>query len=567
MKSKYIYRAEFVLGELFILYCMIMHFLNPGTLFSELCSFSNVWLLLGAILIFLGTYRKNHNKSFWFALKKWQKVLFMAVFGAGITISTINLCFIFHPSITKNPDANIVILLGGGIDKNGELPDTVKKRCNIAIDYMNQNPDTILITTGGALKNLPAEAPATKKYLINKGIAADRILVEDQARDTIQNFQYSCKMLSEHFGVPQSQILNTDILVVSSYYHLARSQRLARRMGFTRITGLGSKTPAIKLLDAYSREICAHLKLNLRILLTHKPAKIIDDEYIPSAPDYTNPLMWTTVKGDSNGTGTDVFYVVSTWEEDWSTENGLPCHYADVWNQTHRDHMTIEINKAAAYMAQGNNFYAPFYRHTTIDAWVSRDEKLLKNRARLAMKDVCNAFDNFQNQRDKSRPLIIAGFSQGGMAVVSLLKHIDEKTYSQLAAAYVLGYKVTEEDLSECKFIKPAQREDDIGVTICYNTVKDVKYLIPILNASDVAINPVNWRTDDTPALLNGSITVTLSPKHHVLVVSNYSGDEYKPYRDFINVGDIHSCEPWLYSECLKKNFAVRAQNWRMQNK
>jgi hypothetical protein len=27
-------------------------------------------------------------------------------------------------------------------------------------------------------------------------------------------------------------------------------------------------------------------------------------------------------------------------------------------------------------------------------------------------------------------------------------------------------------------------------------------------------------------------------------------------------VGDIHSCEPWLYSECLAKNIIVRAKEW-----
>jgi len=34
-------------------------------------------------------------------------------------------------------------------------------------------------------------------------------------------------------------------------------------------------------------------------------------------------------------------------------------------------------------------------------------------------------------------------------------------------------------------------------------------------------------------------------------------------YRGFLNVGDIHSCEPWLYSECLAKNITVRAKEWR----
>ena len=225
--------------------------------------------------------------------------------------------------------------------------------------------------------------------------------------------------------------------------------------------------------------------------------------------------------------------------------------------------MAREINRAAAYMSKGNRFYAPYYRHTTIDAWVTQNEDTLDNRLRLAMADVREAFDLFQQQRDKSRPLIIAGFSQGGRAVVELLKHIGDDTYQQLAAAYVMGYKVTPTDTATCHHIRPAQGESDTGVTICYNTVKDVKYIKPVISGSCFAINPVNWRTDATPAVLHDSITVTLSPEHHVLVVSGYSGAEYPPYKDFINVGDIHSCEPWLYSDCIEHNMAVRTGAWR----
>lgn len=286
--------------------------------------------------------------------------------------------------------------------------------------------------------------------------------------------------------------------------------------------------------------------------------------FIPKAPDYNDATMWVTVNSDSIGAGADIFYVVSTWEEDWTTEDGRLCHYADVYNPTHREHMgELEIKRAAAYMSPGNRFYAPFYRHTTIDAFLTLNDDTIRNRTRLAMDDVCRAFDYFQAQRDKSRPLIIVGFSQGGMAVVELLKHINDDTYSQLAAAYVLGYKVTPEDTLQTKHIKAAQGEADTGVTICYNTVKDVKYIKPVIAATCMGINPVNWRTDDTPAVLHDSITVTLSPQHHVLVVKGYSGSEYPAYKDLINVGDIHSCEPWLYSECLAKNISVRTNAWR----
>ena len=289
-------------------------------------------------------------------------------------------------------------------------------------------------------------------------------------------------------------------------------------------------------------------------------------EYVPQAPDYADSTMWVIADGDSVGTGADVFYVVSTWEEDWKTSDSIVSHYADVWNPTHREHMAREMHRAAAYMSPGNRFYAPYYRHTTIDAWVTQNEDTIERRTRLAMADVCAAFDHFQQQRNPSRPLIIAGFSQGGMAVVELLKHISDETYSQLAAAYVLGYKVTEADMAQCSHIRPAQGETDTGVTICYNTVKDVKYAKPIIAASAVCINPVNWRNDATPATLHDTITITLSPENHVLVATGYSASEYHPYKNLINVGDIHSCEPWLYSECLQQNITVRADEWRKKN-
>ena len=285
--------------------------------------------------------------------------------------------------------------------------------------------------------------------------------------------------------------------------------------------------------------------------------------FVPQSPDYSDAGMWYQVDGDRQGTGADIFYIVSTWEEDWQDANGRTSHYADVWNPTHRRHMATEISKAAAYMSPGNRFYAPYYRHTTMEAFLSQNDDTIRHRARLAMDDVCTAFDHFVSHRDPSRPLIIVGFSQGGMGVVELLKHISDETYSQLAAAYVLGYKVTPQDTLQSRHIRAAKGEKDTGVTICYNTVKDVKYVQPVIAATCMGINPVNWRTDGTPATLHDSITVTLSPKQHVLVVDGYSGSEYKAYRNFINVGDIHSCEPWLYSECLQRNMNVRAREWR----
>ncbi|MCC8113970.1 MAG: hypothetical protein LIP03_08240 [Bacteroidales bacterium] len=51
---------------------------------------------------------------------------------------------------------------------------------------------------------------------------------------------------------------------------------------------------------------------------------------------------------------------------------------------------------------------------------------------------------------------------------------------------------------------------------------------------------------------------MTVSPEHHVLVVDGYEGAEYAPIYNFLNIGDIHSCEPWLYKYCLRENIKKR---------
>lgn len=289
--------------------------------------------------------------------------------------------------------------------------------------------------------------------------------------------------------------------------------------------------------------------------------KTESEEYIPQAPDYSDPTFWYTEKNDKTGKNADVFYIVSTWETDWKTDSGETVHYADVYNKKHRDDMTKEISGVAAYMGKDNNFYSPFYRHITIEGWATRDENIINNRFKIAFEDVRNAFETFLKNRPKNRPFVLAGFSQGGKAVVELLKIMPKDVYQQMVAAYVLGYKVTPDDTLTSTNIKAAQGPDDIGVTICYNSVSDVKYIQPVVAAPCAfCINPVNWRTDDVPATLHDTITVSVAQKEKVLVVKGYSGSEYSPIMGFLNVGDFHSAEPWLYKECLEKNIKNRIE-------
>ena len=266
----------FILGGLFIFYDIALLISNPGTFLDNLTSFTHIWSLFGLIFIFFAIYRLKKGHSFWKDCKKWLKLTIVSLFTICASISIVCLVFIFNPkTVSPEENADYLILLGGGIDKNGQLPENVLERVKVAGEYLKNHEETICVVTGGTLKWLPyPEAPEIKRQLVNYGIKPERILVEDQAKDTIQNFQFSCKILAEHEAVSINEILKSKIIVVTNFFHLRRAERLANRMGFENVKGIGAKTAAFQAPHAYLREIGAYIKLNLRILLTGEPSTL-----------------------------------------------------------------------------------------------------------------------------------------------------------------------------------------------------------------------------------------------------------------------------------------------------
>lgn len=265
-----------IFGALCVVYDFFLILMNPGTFLDNLTCFSHVWSVLGGYHIFLGVYRIKKGHSFWKTFKRWIKLTLVSLTSIGAAISLINLFYICNPVVTDfSAEADYVVLLGGGIDKDGKLPESVLNRVETAKKYLELHPKAICVVTGGTLKWLPfAEAPEIKRQLVVSGINEERILVEDQALDTIQNFQYSCKMLADFQNISKEEVLNQRCIVVTNGFHLRRAERLAARMGFKKVQGISAKCPVLLIPHSYMREICAYVKLNMRILLTGKPEHI-----------------------------------------------------------------------------------------------------------------------------------------------------------------------------------------------------------------------------------------------------------------------------------------------------
>ena len=287
------------------------------------------------------------------------------------------------------------------------------------------------------------------------------------------------------------------------------------------------------------------------------------EDYVPTIVDYNDSSMWFNVENDSTEVGADVFYIPATWEFDWYTPDSAISHYADPSILLHREHMGHEMKGFAEMMGEGNNFYSPYYRHVTLNTWATLDENYIDSLYfNVSFVDIRNAFEHFLRSRQNNRPLVLAGFSQGAKSVVELLKVLPDSLWDEVVVAYVIGYKVTPSDTIECPYIVPANSADDIGVVVCYNSVEDVKCVKPIISYPNVAcINPVNWSTKNETAILNDTVSVKLDVENKVLVVKGFHSP-YKPVLGFINTGDLHSSDPWLYKEHLKENLRKRISRW-----
>ena len=225
--------------------------------------------------------------------------------------------------------------------------------------------------------------------------------------------------------------------------------------------------------------------------------------------------------------------------------------------------------------------YSPYYRQMSINAYKLNDDEF-ETAYKNACLDVFAAFRWYLDNENNGRPIILAGFSQGSQLCIRLMKEFfgdnaeGNELYSRLIAVYAIGWRVTDEDIAECKNIVPAKGEDDTGVVICYeceNGSVEGSIIIPE-GVKTYSINPLNWRTDSTPAdkTLNlGAVLVAdgepvpgfcgayIDEGRGSLIVPDVSTKDYPPALDVFPEGCFHIYDIMFFYTNLKNNVALRA--------
>lgn len=191
--------------------------------------------------------RKMSQKPYFvtFSIVNFLAVIF------GIWIAFLTGLMIF--AINQVPLANVTaVVLGNRIEEN-ELGPSLTARLDKSVEYLEENPTVNCIVAGGlGDEDTPPEAEVMYDYLVQKGIAPERIEKDTKSRNTKENLANAKEII-------QSKGWNQNIAIITEYYHEFRAGRLADELGM-RSYAVCAETPWYIFSSSYGREILALTK-------------------------------------------------------------------------------------------------------------------------------------------------------------------------------------------------------------------------------------------------------------------------------------------------------------------
>lgn len=206
-----------------------------------------VELLLGAVFMLYG-FALGKIK-----MPKWLK----SIFWSGVSVLAVFIVFLFTYGISDNISGreDAVIVLGSGI-RGEQLTVGLKNRLDEAIKCYEENNGIMIIVSGGqgAQEDI-TEALAMERYLLSRGIPQEKIIKEEKATSTYENFVYSKQILDSTFGD------DYEVAFVTNDYHIYRAGSLAKIAGFEYTTHSHSSTMWYTVLPSCIRECMAVIKL------------------------------------------------------------------------------------------------------------------------------------------------------------------------------------------------------------------------------------------------------------------------------------------------------------------
>ncbi len=172
------------------------------------------------------------------AAARWERI--MALWKSVNTDLAVNDSAL--PEGLPDTDELCLVVLGFQLAPDGTMRDELIERLKVAERCAEQYPNALIICTGGgtAAENKSAtEAGKMAEWLINAGIAPERVIAEDRSLTTAQNAIYTFDILEER--CPQVN----ELVIVSSDYHIATGTLLFGAEAILRAEKAGNEKKSV----------------------------------------------------------------------------------------------------------------------------------------------------------------------------------------------------------------------------------------------------------------------------------------------------------------------------------
>jgi uncharacterized SAM-binding protein YcdF (DUF218 family) len=116
------------------------------------------------------------------------------------------------------PDRVMIVTLGYALAKDGTAEKPLLDRLDVALKAANANLTARVMVTGGQPQAGVTEGDVMTKWLVEKGVDRDRILIEDKSKDTVGNVLNVANLLKRHTA--------DAVILVTSSSHMRRARTL-----------------------------------------------------------------------------------------------------------------------------------------------------------------------------------------------------------------------------------------------------------------------------------------------------------------------------------------------------
>lgn len=206
-------------------YCFVVFRIRSGSRFYLIWGLGGICFIGLALMIRFDLWSQ-------FPLRLRQTITGLLI-GGFLAFVIVEGCIFTHYRDQGKPDLDYIIVLGAQMKPAG--PSAVLKfRLDAAYTYLTENEATLCVVSGGQGANEPCtEAQGMYDYLVEKGIAPERILMEDKSTDTSENIAYSAALIggTDH-----------EVGIVTNNFHVFRGVMLARHAGFEGACGIAARS-------------------------------------------------------------------------------------------------------------------------------------------------------------------------------------------------------------------------------------------------------------------------------------------------------------------------------------